>query len=207
MVIEIQPTISAWLDGLRSGNDQSARELWERYFQRLTALVDRRLPRGQRRDFDEEDIALSAFHSLCRGVNRGRFPDVDDHNDLWSLLVVIAARKIMKRQRSKSALKRGGNRVGGESVFDGHEGGGSGLAQVIGREPSPEFAAEVAEESESLLSFLEDPSLKKLVCLKMEGQTNQTIAREMGCAIRTVERRLEMTRRLWIQFATEREER
>ena len=32
---------------------------------------------------DEEDVALSAFDSLCRGAVEGRFPRLDDRNDLW----------------------------------------------------------------------------------------------------------------------------
>ena len=42
---------------------------------------------------DEEDVALSAFDSFCRGAQRGRFPQLDDRDNLWRLLVVITSRK------------------------------------------------------------------------------------------------------------------
>ena len=32
---------------------------------------------------DEEDVALSAFDSFCRGAEQGRFPRLDDRDDLW----------------------------------------------------------------------------------------------------------------------------
>ena len=40
---------------------------------------------------EPEDVALSAFNSLCRGLENGRFPKLQDRDDLWRLLVVIAA--------------------------------------------------------------------------------------------------------------------
>ena len=46
-----------------------------------------------RRAADEEDVALSAFDSFCRGAEQGRFPQLDGRDDLWHLLVVITVRK------------------------------------------------------------------------------------------------------------------
>ena len=45
-----------------------------------------------RRDFDEEDVALSVFQSLCDGVKSGKFSRLDDRVNLWALLVVITSR-------------------------------------------------------------------------------------------------------------------
>ena len=97
-----------WIDGLRRGSEESAQQLWERYFSQLVLLAGKRLPRGVRRDFDEEDVALSAFHSLCAGVKDGKFPRLEDRDTLWSLLVVITARKAMRRLRSATTQRRGG---------------------------------------------------------------------------------------------------
>ena len=51
-------SVTAWIDGLRQGSDESAQCLWECYFAQLVRLAGERLPRGVRRDFDEEDVAL-----------------------------------------------------------------------------------------------------------------------------------------------------
>jgi hypothetical protein len=42
---------------------------------------------------DEEDVALSAFHSFCRDAEAGRFPELGDRKDLWQILVMLTARK------------------------------------------------------------------------------------------------------------------
>ena len=105
--MSIDDSVTHWIDGLRAGSEESAQQLWERYFSQLLVLAGDKLPRSVRRDFDEEDVALSAFHSLCEGVRRGNFPRLDDRHNLWSLLVVITARKAMRRMRSATTKKRG----------------------------------------------------------------------------------------------------
>ena len=197
----IEDSVSEWLDDLRhDGDDESARRIWERYFRRLVALSGRKLPDHVKREFDEEDVALSAFNSLCVGVREGRFPDLDDRDDLWSLLVVIAARKVAHRMRDRAAQKRGGGGVRGESIFDAGI-SGAGLRDVIGQEPSPEVALELAEESARLFGLLDDPTLRELAELKAEGSSNPEIATRLGCGLRTVERRLTLIRRIWMQDA------
>ena len=61
-----------------SGDRDGAQALWNVYFQRLVALARVRLRGTPRRAADEEDVALSAFDSFFRGVERGRFPQLGD---------------------------------------------------------------------------------------------------------------------------------
>jgi DNA-directed RNA polymerase specialized sigma24 family protein len=70
---------------------------------------------------------------------------------------------------------------------------------VAGREPTPEFAAEVAEEFERLLHRLGDAEPRSITLWKMEGKTNAEIAARLDSALATVERRLQVIRRLWEQ--------
>ncbi|MFG0317278.1 MAG: ECF-type sigma factor [Planctomycetota bacterium JB042] len=186
----VEATVSQWIEGLRGGDERAAGELWRRYFRRLVALADARLPRS-RRSFDEEDVALSAFHSLCEGVRGGRFPALGRRDELWSLLAVITARKAAGRRRGEAAQKRGG----------GAEPDGAEVTSVLGAEPTPEFAAEVAEESERLLAALPDDAMRDIALRKLEGYTNEEIAADLDCAVRTVERRLGLIRRLWAERA------
>src|SRR5436309_4156959 len=86
-------SVTTWVGRLRAGDGAAAQRLWERYFRRLVGLARERLRGLRRRAADEEDVALSAFDSFCRGVGQGRFPRLDDRNNLWELLVVITARK------------------------------------------------------------------------------------------------------------------
>ena len=67
-------------------------------------------------------MALSAFDSFCRAAERGRFPQLNDRDDLWRLLVVIAERKAIDVVRRQYALKHGGGRLADESGSEGEAG-------------------------------------------------------------------------------------
>jgi DNA-directed RNA polymerase specialized sigma24 family protein len=183
-------SVSHWIAQLRQGDDRAAQALWERYFRRLVGLARQKLHSGRRRAADEEDAALSAFDSFCRGVRLGRFPRLADRDDLWGLLVLITARKAMDQAQHEQRQKRGGGRVSGES-------GLGPLEQVATPEPDPAFAAELAEEYRRLLDLLGDDQLRTIAIRKMEGWTNAEIAAELGCADATIERRLRLIRDLW----------
>ena len=71
------------------------------------------------------------------------------------------------------------------------------INDIIGREPSAEFAVSVSEECEILLNLLPDESMKQLALLKMEGYNNKEIAAELNCGLRTIERRLGLIRKIW----------
>jgi len=70
------------------------------------------------------------------------------------------------------------------------------LARAVGSEPTPEFAAMVAEEYRRLLDRLGDDVLRKVAILRMEGVTNDAIAEQLGCSRRTVARQLVLIRRI-----------
>lgn len=185
-------SVTQWLDEFRNGHRAAAQQLWERYFERLARLARQKLPGRLLRAADEEDVALSAFHSFCRGVEAGRYPQLADRDDLWRLLVVITAHKAAHLARDAQRQKRGGP-LPDAPVDDA----GAALSQIIGREPTPEFAAQVAEEFQQLLDQLGDPELCRIAVWKMEGCTNDEIAAKLDCAPRTVERKLRLIRNCW----------
>lgn len=195
--------VTQWVDHLREGDESAARRLWERYFERLAALANRHLGDRARLPADGEDVALSAFHSFCRAARLGRFPDLHDRDELWRVLITIAARKARGVLRSESRQKRGGGRRVGESALlglDPDQGSSpGGLEQLLGREPTPDFAAEVAEECRRLLECLPDDELRTVAVRRMEGYTAPEIAEELGKALSTVERKLKLIRSLWTE--------
>jgi DNA-directed RNA polymerase specialized sigma24 family protein len=196
---EGEGSISRWIVELKAGDRDAAQPLWERYFSRLVALAREKLRRTRRGAAieDEEDAALSAFNSFCDGAARGRFPLLADRDDLWRLLVVITARKACAQVQRRCRQKRGGGRVLDEADWIGRE-GEDGLDRVIGSEPSPEFAAMVAEEYRRLLDGLGDEALRRVALDRMDGYTNDEIAARLGCARRTVARRLDLIRKIWL---------
>jgi DNA-directed RNA polymerase specialized sigma24 family protein len=149
---------------------------------------------------DEEDAALSAFDSFCVGVTAGRFPKLGGRDDLWRLLVTITGRNVLDQIEYETAGKRDRRRTLSEAALDDagteHE-PGRGLAQIVGREPSPEFAARVAEETQTLLNRLPDDSLRQIAVLKLEGCLNEEIAAQTNCSLRSIERGLALIRKTW----------
>jgi DNA-directed RNA polymerase specialized sigma24 family protein len=187
-------SVSAWIDLLKAGDHAAAQHLWERYYQRLVGLARRNLRGAARQVADEEDVALSAFASFCQGAEHGRFPQLLDRDDLWQLLVVLTARKAAHQKRAQRQRKRGGDQAGTRLADEAPA-----LSQVIGHEPTPAFAAQVAEECQRLLDRLGDPSLRAVAVAKMDGYRNDEIATQLGCGLRTVERKLQVIRGLWEQ--------
>jgi DNA-directed RNA polymerase specialized sigma24 family protein len=199
---EDRGSVTIWIDALRAGDEDAANQLWRRYFESLVRLARSRLRSGVRGVADEEDVALSAFDSFYGGMARGRFPDLADRDDLWRLLVTIAARKATNQNRWEAREKRGGGRVIHESALAaGTAPGLDGLAGVVGAEPSPEFAALLADECGRRLRDLPDESLRSVAVLKMEGYRNEEIAAQLGCGVRTVARKLKIIRKVWTEEA------
>src|SRR5262245_39441729 len=196
-----EQSVTQWLERLQAGDQAAAQPLWERYFHRLVGLARAKLQGAPRRAADEEDVALSAFDSFCRGAERGHFPRLVDRDNLWRLLVTLTVRKAARLARDEQCAKRGGGAVLGEAALAAAPAGDAppGLEEVEGREPTPEFAAQVAEECQRLLGRLGDAELRSIALWKMEGHTNAEVAARLGCAPATVERRLQVIRRLWQQ--------
>src|SRR5436305_7405580 len=101
-------SVTFWIGQLKAGDSLAAQKLWEGYYGRLVGLARARLRGAGVRAADEEDVALSAFASFCRGAEHGRFPQLADRDDLWRLLVVLTARKAWHRRRDEQRPKRGG---------------------------------------------------------------------------------------------------
>ncbi|QDU25094.1 ECF sigma factor [Anatilimnocola aggregata] len=194
-------SVTMWLQDLQAGEAVAAGRIWQRYYERLVRLAAHKLRTAPRRVADEEDVVLNAFDSFCRGVNGGRFPRLDDRDDLWQVLVMLTARKAINQAKHDQRQKRGGGLTRGESVFSGtSDEPVAGIDQVVGGEPTPEFAQQVGEEFDQLLASLNDETLRRIALAKLEGYTNDEIAAQLGVRTRTIERKLSLIRDLWGQF-------
>lgn len=185
-------SVTRWIAGLKAGDESAAAALLDRYFARLVAMADRRL-RG-RPGGDGEQAALDAFQSFLAGVARGRFPRLDDRDDLWRLLLVLTLRKAGEHAERLDRAKRGGGRVVEASAL-GAAGGDLDALAVDG--PTPELAAILAEQLERRLGGL-DPDLRRLASLRMEGFTIAEIAATIGKSEASVDRKLRRIRLAWL---------
>jgi RNA polymerase sigma factor (sigma-70 family) len=198
-VMSSEGSVTRWVAALKGGDAAAAQPLWERYHRRLVTLAREKLRTSRRRAADEEDVVQNAFHSFFRGVTRGSFPQLNDRDNLWRLLVVITARKALDQLAHERSKRQGGGTVQGESRISpkGGEWDEAAIEQVVGAEPTPEFAAQVAEEYERLLDLLGEETLRRVAVWKMEGLTNDEIAERLDCSRRTVARKLETIRIIW----------
>lgn len=206
-------SVTDWIDALRMGDGDAAEQLWHRYFQQLVQQARSRLQGARRTVTDEEDVALSAFNSFCVAARAGRFPRLMDRSNLWPLLLVIVSNKSVDVIRHQNRQRRGGTGAAPAESANGDEPGidseskplRSSRHEVVdletlpSREPTPELAAALCDEVQSLLDRLDDlddPDLQRIVLMKLEGDDNVTIAAACSCARRTVERKLAIIRRL-----------
>lgn len=183
--------VTRWIENLKAGDEEAARSLWERYFRRLVGLASQKLGRTRKPISADEDIALSAFKSLCLGAEQGRFPELKDRDNLWPLLVVLTSRKAGDLVRNENRLKRGG----GKQLFCGDQASDE-IERVFSASPSPAEAAEMSESCERLLGLL-DEEARRVALDKLAGYTNSEIASKYSLALRSVERKLQLIRRIW----------
>ncbi|MGO9114379.1 MAG: sigma-70 family RNA polymerase sigma factor [Thermoguttaceae bacterium] len=175
-------SVTQWVAGLKAGEAEAADRLWHRYFERLVRLARRKLGSTPRRVADEEDVAAIVFRNLWQGAEAGQFSELRNRENLWPLLVVLTSRRV-------NDLLRYQKRRGSDDAPDE-------LDHVISQEPTPEFAAIMSENVSRLFAVL-DPVQKQVAKGKLEGRENAEIARELGCSERTVERKLQVIRRIW----------
>jgi DNA-directed RNA polymerase specialized sigma24 family protein len=179
--------VTGLIGPLRKGDPDAVRLLWDRYFPRLVALARAKLRNAPPLVADEEDMALSAFHSFYEWVVKGRCPEMIDRNGLWGLLVIFTVRKVSHYIRAERARPRGN----GE------------LDELLGRERDPAEEAEVVEQFERLLAILPDPLLREVALLRMAGHKIADIARLIKRCDSTVDRRLDLIRKFWNREAGE----
>jgi DNA-directed RNA polymerase specialized sigma24 family protein len=192
-------SVTLWLNRLQLGDRSAIQEIWERFFRRLVGLARLKLGSMPRAAVDEEDVALSAFHSFFLAAEQGRFPPLSDRHDLWTVLLLITTRKARDYVQHEGRAKRDWHKVqqvaaaaNGQNQLEEPV-----VTEVISREPDPALAAEMVERVRELLTRLGDEELRKIALRKLEGFTNDEIATEIDCAVATVERRLRLIRTRW----------
>jgi DNA-directed RNA polymerase specialized sigma24 family protein len=202
MTMEIVEEFTQWIVKLGRGDPRAAEVLWAQYFGKLVQYARRKLDGLPCRIADEEDVALSAMNSFCQGMAKQRFDEVNDREDLWKLLVTITARKACAQRRHQFAAKRDARIARGESAFlradsTDQSARDAGIGEVIGTEPTPEFACMVAEDCRQLLDRLGDENLRQVAQLTLEGHTTAEIADRIGRSQRSVQRKLDTIREIW----------
>ncbi len=159
------------------GDEGASQEIFERYLARLTALARSRLASRLARRTDPEDIVLSAYRSFFVGARDSRFV-LQRSGDLWRLLVSITLHKLYRQVKKHSAESRDVQRE--EILLEGF---------AVSQEPTAEAAIALADELEAILKPL-DPLLRRVLELRLQGQSLEEIAAITMRSERTVRRSL-----------------
>lgn len=184
-------SVSRMIGDLRDGSDVAAEALWKHYWDRLRAVSKRELAGLRSRMVDDEDVAITAFHSFVRRVRKGEYPDVATRDDAWRLLVVIAVRKALNCIRDENRARRNPRQ---------HEDGArasAGESEAVDASIQPDVGVMIADSVEHLLSVLDSDELREIAMAKLAGYRNQEIAAALGRSVATVERRLNLIRVRW----------
>jgi RNA polymerase sigma factor (sigma-70 family) len=195
-------TVTDWIDRLKAGDAAAACQVWERYFHDIVRVARRKLGDSPRAAADEEDVAISAFKSLCVRAARGQFHELNDRDDLWQLLVMITIRKAINQRKHQARDKRGGGwrQIETDRMAGPAGPGDAGLEWLASQEVPPEIATMMDEELRRLFELLADEKLRRIARLRMEGHSGAEIATQLGCNRRTVTRKLELIRAQWAEW-------
>jgi RNA polymerase sigma-70 factor (ECF subfamily) len=177
-----------WMARLQAGDPDAAREVFNRFAQRLIALARVRLDARLRQKVDPEDVLQSVFRSFFTRHAEGQF-DLDGWGGLWGLLVVMTLRRCGRRVEYFRTAGRDLFR----EVAPPAPGDSATAWEGLSREPAPEEQAMLGELVEGLLSGLGGRD-RKILELALRGEDARTISAEVGCSERTVQRVLERVR-------------
>lgn len=167
-----------------NGEDGAAKEVFGKYYHRLVRLVNSRQCAALQARFDGDDVVQSTLRTFFLRVRTGRLA-VDLGDDLWTLLSLIALRKLAAHARRNLADRRS-VRQEARLAAEGED-----LPEPAGgNDGEAELKLEMREELEQVLARL-PPHYRDMVVLRLEGRSVAEIADHAGCCERTVLRALE----------------
>ena len=187
-------SVSYWLKELKTGDSLAVEAIWYRYYQRVVELASRKMKVNPDRAVDGEDIAQLAMHRFCTNATLGCYPNLDDREQLWDLLVVFTLNRIRKHLRACNRLKRSGQH---SQVFEFSQ------LEVLKDLQTPEAPTIMADMVDAWLNRLdqEDPSgqLKQIAVWSMDGISGSDIARILKKRKSFVLHQIRLIRLLWVE--------
>jgi DNA-directed RNA polymerase specialized sigma24 family protein len=185
-------SVSHWLRELRTGDDQAVEAIWNRYYRRVVELAIRKMKVNPDPAVDGEDIAQLAMHRFCTNATLGCYPNLDDREQLWDLLVVFTLNRIRKHLRACNTLKRSGRH---SQIFEFKK------TEVLKDLQTPEAPTIMADMVHTWLDRLdrEDPTgeLKQIAIWSMDDISGSEIARILKKRKSSVLLQIRLIRLLW----------
>ncbi len=185
------PPFKQIMELLRSGDQQAAELIFNKYCRRLIGLAASRLPAPVRAKEDEQDAVQSAFKSFFNRQKNGTL-EPEDWDELGTLLTYLTMCKVDRRIRKYLAEKRDIRRESAAMSGDTENDTGP-KWEAAALDPTAEEKAAAEETLNELLKKL-SPLDQELVTLRLQGYQVSEIAERIGKDERTVYRVLSIVR-------------
>lgn len=185
-------SITCLIPGVRNRDDVAIEALWRRFEPRVRGVARpavRALPPGAG---DEDDVAQSSFRAFFDAAANGLAPRLENRDQLWRFLATIARNKAADRVRREMRARRG----------SGMRPESASLSHFADGEATPSQIVQCQEVFDRLIAELdvaEDPKLRVVAVMRLEGANVQEIATELNCTTRTIQRKLHIIERLWAE--------
>jgi RNA polymerase sigma factor (sigma-70 family) len=174
------------MDLLKSGDEDAAAVVFNRYVRRLVGLAASRLPASIRAKEDPDDAVLSAMKSFFNRQRKGEF-DPGDWDELGTLLTYLTLCKVDRRIRKYLAAKRDIRREMAPAAEPNAE---ATMIQPVASDPTASETAMLSETLQELMTRL-DPADQQILALRLQGFAVAEIAAAVGKSERTVFRVLD----------------
>jgi len=168
----------------RTGDEAAAKELFDRYVDKVMKLARRHLSRPIAGRVDPEDIAQSVFRTFFHRARNGQF-QIDEADDLCKLLARITVHKTFRQIAFHKRAKRDTGVESGEPQEM--------ILNRLTNGPSPQEAAAFVDQLELFFSKIQ-PVEKQILELRMEGYNNLEIAAKLNISDRKIRRLMERIR-------------
>ena len=180
---EEQILIDLW----RRGDQEAARQIVERYVDRLLMLARGRISQRLSSRVDAEDIVQSVFRTFFFRVKDGQFVFADQ-DDLCKLLVRITLHKTLRQVAFHKAAKRDPSQETDQGEHHAEQ-----LMALLDSEPSPEATVAFLDLLEHFLAQ-HGAQEREILEMRLQGYSNDEIAKKLGVYDRKIRRVIEHIR-------------
>jgi len=165
------------------------RAAFDHFTRRLIGLARAHLDVRVQHKIEPEDVVQSVYRSFFLRYGAD-LPANQEIEGLWPLLTLITVRKCADRVRYFQAERRNLSR----EAATGGDDRPAPWQEAVGREPTPEHVAVLAETLENLLGGL-DAADRPIIELSLQGYSTPEISERLGRAERSVRRLRERVRK------------
>ena len=187
-------SITLMYEQAKRGDGDAANQLWHAYSRRLHGLA-RAVLRNKGivpSEASEDSVVNTSFAKFFDALSHGRYQEVKDRHDLWSLL------SVMTRNNALNAAKKQGRRLDRVSAPESY------VAESADTQPSPDDVAALSDMVDWLLNTISAKSkseeqadrINKVLMMTLSGFRQTEIAERIGQSEMTVRRNLNLIRDL-----------